>query len=95
MKAYLTKWVPPRADFLPTITKREEDLFRQHGDWQNGLRETGQIVAHGPVIDPTGSYGVAIWEIDDEAERNGTDRRARPCHRSYRQLRRRNLGDRR
>lgn len=68
MKAYLTKWVPPRADFLPTITKREEDLFRQHGDWQNGLRETGQIVAHGPVIDPTGSYGVAIWEIDDEAD---------------------------
>jgi uncharacterized protein YciI len=68
MKAYLTKWLPPRADFLATITEREKELFRQHGDWQTGLRETGQIVAHGPVVDPAGTYGVAIWEIDDDAD---------------------------
>jgi uncharacterized protein YciI len=68
MKAYLTKWVPPRDDFLATITEREKELFQQHGDWQTGLRETGQIVAHGPVVDPAGSYGVAIWEIQDDAD---------------------------
>jgi uncharacterized protein YciI len=68
MKAYLTKWVPPRGDFLATITEREKELFQQHGDWQTGLRETSQIVAHGPVVDPAGSYGVAIWEIQDDAD---------------------------
>ncbi len=60
MKAYLTKWVPPRDDFLSTITDHEKELFRQHGDWQAGLREQRLIVAHGPVIDPAGSYGVRI-----------------------------------
>ena len=39
MKAYLTKWVPPRDDFLPTITEHEKALFQQHGDWQADLRE--------------------------------------------------------
>lgn len=68
MKAYLTKWIPPRADFLPTITDTEKALFQQHGDWQTTLRETGQIVAHGPVADPAGPYGVAIWEIEDDAD---------------------------
>lgn len=68
MKAYLTKWIPPRADFLPTITEPEKALFQQHGEWQSQLRKTGQIVAHGPVVDPAGSYGVAIWEVDDEAD---------------------------
>ncbi|NOW48564.1 uncharacterized protein YciI [Novosphingobium sp. SG751A] len=68
MKAYLTKWIPPRADFLPTITEAEQALFQQHGDWQTALRKTGHIVAHGPVADPAGPYGVAIWEIEDDAD---------------------------
>lgn len=68
MKAYLTKWIPPRADFLQTITDEEKALFQQHGDWQTKLRETRQIVAHGPVVDPAGPYGVALWEIEDDAD---------------------------
>lgn len=65
MKAYLTKWIPPRPDFLATITDAEKSLFQKHGDWQAELRKTGQIVAHGPVEDPAGIYGVALWEIDE------------------------------
>lgn len=68
MKAYLTKWVPPRDDFLKTITEHEKELFQQHAKWQSDLREARQIVAHGPVVDPAGGYGVAIWEIEDSAD---------------------------
>lgn len=68
MKPYLTKWIPPRADFLQTITAEEKALFRQHGDWQTELRNTRQIVAHGPVADPAGPYGVALWELDDDTD---------------------------
>jgi uncharacterized protein YciI len=68
MKAYLTKWVPPRNDFLSTITEREKALFEQHGDWQTRLRDQRLIVANGPVVDPAGSYGVALWEISDDAD---------------------------
>lgn len=67
MKAYLTKWIPPRHDFLETITEQEKALFQVHGDWQAELRAQGLIVAHGPVVDPAGSYGVALWEIADDA----------------------------
>ena len=68
MKAYLTKWIPPRADFLQTITDEEKALCQQHGDGQTELRKTGQIVAHGPVVDPAGPYGVALWEVEDAAD---------------------------
>jgi len=68
MKAYLTKWIPPRLDFLATISDDEKAIFQQHSDWQIELRKAGQIVAHGPVIDPAGIYGVALWEIDEAAD---------------------------
>lgn len=68
MKAYLTKWIPPRPDFLETISDEEKALFQQHGDWQTELRKTRQIVAHGPVADPAGPYGVALWEVEDDAD---------------------------
>lgn len=67
MKAYLSKWIPPRPDFLETITEQEKTLFKAHGDWQATLRAQGLIVAHGPVVDPNGSYGMALWEIADDA----------------------------
>jgi uncharacterized protein YciI len=68
MKAYLTKWVPPRADFLPTMTAQGAEQMQQHSAWLSDHLEQGQIVAHGPVMDPAGSYGVAIWQIQDDQD---------------------------
>lgn len=68
MKAYLSKWIPPRADFLQTITDEESALFQQHGDWQSKLREARKLVAHGPVLDPAGPYGVILWELEDDTD---------------------------
>lgn len=68
MKAFLTKFIPPRADFLPTMTPRELDLMKQHGAWLNGLLDQRLVVAHGPVMDPKGGYGVAIWRIADDQD---------------------------
>jgi uncharacterized protein YciI len=66
MKACLTKWIPPRADFVNTTTDTERDLLQQHSDWLNAMMADGLIVAHGPVMDPAGSYGVALWRIADD-----------------------------
>lgn len=68
MKAYLCKYIPPRDDFLATITAEEKEWFKQHGAWQAGLVEQGLLVAHGPVIDPKGSYGVAIYRLPDDQD---------------------------
>jgi uncharacterized protein YciI len=68
MKYYLCKYMPPRADFLATMSADEQALMRRHGDYLNQLLEQGVIVAHGPVIDDTGGYGLSLYQIADDQE---------------------------
>lgn len=64
MPGYLCKFIPPRADFLSTMTPDEKIWMGQHGAYLDEMTSRGLVVAHGPVIDPTGSYGVSLWQID-------------------------------
>ena len=68
MKYYLCKYIPPRADFLATMSAVEQELMKQHGLYLNKLLELGLIVAHGPVIDPTGGYGLSLYQIADDQD---------------------------
>ncbi|WP_332855635.1 YciI family protein [Duganella sp. S19_KUP01_CR8] len=66
MKYYLCKFIPPRANFLTTMSADEQQWMKQHGAYLNQLLAQGVIVAHGPVLDPSGAYGVALYQIADE-----------------------------
>ena len=68
MKFYLCKYIPPRADFLATMTAEESKWMKQHGDFLNNLLDKGLIVAHGPVMDPSGGYGVSLYQIADDQD---------------------------
>ena len=68
MKFYLCKYIPPRADFLATMTAEEKKWMKQHGDFLNNLLDKGLIVAHGPVMDPSGGYGVSLYQIADDQD---------------------------
>lgn len=68
MKYYLCKFIPPRADFLTTMSADERDWMNQHGAYLNDLLDKGMIVAHGPVIDETGGYGVSLFQIGDDQD---------------------------
>ena len=68
MKYYLCKYIPPRADFLATMSDGEKALMAQHGAYLNQLLEQGLIAAHGPVMDPAGGYGVSLYRIDDDQD---------------------------
>jgi len=68
MKYYLCKFIPPRADFLATMSADEQKLMKQHGDFLNDLLARGSIVAHGPVIDETGGYGVSLYQLSDDED---------------------------
>jgi uncharacterized protein YciI len=65
MKYYLCKYIPPRADFLATMSAQEQALMQRHGGYLNQLLAQGVIVAHGPVIDASGGYGVSLYQIAD------------------------------
>lgn len=68
MKYYLCKYIPPRADFLATMTENEKNWMGQHGAYLDRLLGEGKIVAHGPVMDPAGGYGVSLYQIADDEE---------------------------
>lgn len=68
MKNYLCKWIPPRADFLLTMSAAEKEWMREHGEFLNKLLAEGIIVAHGPVIDDGEGYGVSLYRIDDDKD---------------------------
>lgn len=63
MKAYLCKFIPPRAGFLATMSADEKEWMKQHGAYLDKLLGQGLIVAHGPVMDPAGSYGVSLFQV--------------------------------
>jgi len=68
MKYYLCKFIPPRVNFLTTMSADEQKWMQQHGDFLNELLAQGLIVAHGPVIDEKGGYGVSLYQIADEQD---------------------------
>lgn len=66
MKYYLCKFVPRRANFLATMSADEKAWMQQHGLYLDRLLNQGLVVAHGPVIDDIGGYGVSLYRIPDE-----------------------------
>lgn len=68
MKYYLCKFMPPRADFLATMSADERQWMKQHGLYLDQLLEQGLLVAHGPVMDPAGGYGVSLFRIADDQD---------------------------
>jgi uncharacterized protein YciI len=65
MKFYLCKFIPLRADFLATMSPDEKNWMSEHGAFLNDLLAKGIVVAHGPVMDPAGGYGVSLFQIED------------------------------
>jgi len=68
MKYYLCKFIPPRANFLATMTPDERELMEEHGKFLDSLLVKGLIVAHGPVIDESGGYGVSLYQVADDQD---------------------------
>ena len=68
MKYYLCKFIPPRANFLATMTPDERELMEEHGKFLDNLLGKGLIVAHGPVIDESGGYGVSLYQVADDQD---------------------------
>lgn len=68
MKYYLCKFIPPRANYLATLTPDENEWMKQHVIYLNTLLDQRIIVAHGPVIDDNGGYGVSLYQIPDDQD---------------------------
>ncbi len=65
---YFFKLIPPRATFPFDITADEQRLMDEHSLYCQDQFAAGRLLTYGPVLDPRGAFGLAVLEVDDEAE---------------------------
>ena len=64
-KHFVLKLIPPRPTFAQDMTTEERSIMQQHVVYWTDLMNKGFALAFGPVIDPTGIYGLGIIEVDN------------------------------
>lgn len=66
MSYFVYKLVPHRPDFPANMTDAEATTMRDHIAYWQTLADQGTAVVFGPVADPTGYWGLAVVETDNE-----------------------------
>jgi uncharacterized protein YciI len=66
MATYVLRLIAPRPDFANTLTDEERAIMGRHAAHWRPYLDAGQMVVFGPVLDGTGSYGLAVVESEDE-----------------------------
>jgi uncharacterized protein len=67
MNYFLYRLIPPRPSFARDMTEAEGTIMQAHFAYWLSLLEQGKVVVVGPVLDPKGTYGIAVLEVEDEA----------------------------
>ena len=68
MPHYFLKLNPCRPTFAQDMTDTERAIMQQHVAYWGNLMSKGKVVVYGPVMDPTGVYGIGVVDADDETE---------------------------
>jgi hypothetical protein len=66
MNYFFFKLIPPRASFPADITEGEAAIMQDHFVYWGSLMAERKVVVIGPVLDPKGTYGIAVLEVEDE-----------------------------
>ena len=67
MPTFLRRLTPPRPSFPFDATETEKALFSEHAAYWIARAGEGRAIAVGPVFEPTGTWGLALVETEDEA----------------------------
>jgi len=67
-KYFLLKLIASRPTFASDMTDAEKQVMQEHAAYLKTYLDNGMIIVTGPVLDPAGSWGVAIVETGSEAE---------------------------
>lgn len=65
---YAVKLIPPRPDFIETMTDEEKLIMHEHGAYWKMYIDKGMVEVYGPVLDPKGVYGFGILAVNTEDE---------------------------
>jgi uncharacterized protein len=65
---YFFKLIPPRPTFPQDITEDESRLMEEHSRYFEKHFAAGRLLLYGPVMASSGTFGLAVLEVDNEAE---------------------------
>ena len=67
-KYFVLYLLPSRPDFAQTMSENERAIMMKHIAYWTAIMNEGKAIAFGPVIDPSGVYGLGILAVDNENE---------------------------
>jgi len=62
---FVYKLIPPRPTFPVDMTDAEAAIMQQHFGYWSQFEERGIVVVLGPVLDPSGTWGLGVIAGDD------------------------------
>jgi uncharacterized protein len=65
---FFLKLIPPRPTFPMDMNAEERALMMQHVAYTQEQFAAGKVLVFGPVMEPAGAFGMAVFEAADEAE---------------------------
>jgi len=65
---FFFRLIPPRTTFPGDASAEELALMKQHADYFAGLFASGRVLLYGPVRSAAGAFGVAVLEVENEAQ---------------------------
>jgi uncharacterized protein YciI len=65
---FFVRLIPPRPTFPMDITPEEKLLMQEHVRYTRQSFDAGKILIFGPVMAPGGAFGMAVFEVAEEAE---------------------------
>src|SRR3954464_15753395 len=68
MPTFVFRLKAPRPNFALDMTDAEREIMGRHAAYWKPYLDAEQMVVFGPVLDDTGSFGLAVVEAEDEDE---------------------------
>ena len=68
MSTFVFRLIAPRPTFALDMTDEERSIMGRHAAHWQPFVDSGRMVVFGPVLDDSGSWGLAVVESDDEEE---------------------------
>ena len=67
-RLFVYKLIPPRPSFGADMDGDEAAVMAEHGAYWQRLTDAGRVVVFGPVVDGSGTWGLAVVRADSEDE---------------------------
>ena len=65
---YFLKLIASRPSFAMDMTEDERAIMNQHIGYWKAKMDAGKVVVFGPVMDPSGPYGMGVVAAETEDE---------------------------